>query len=137
MAPEIWGRKPRSSATTRCCPNGELALRSVQEEVKRLREAPTVLKKSGVGDSQTNGAAEKAAQALGEQVRMMKLGLETRLGIRVQGSHPVTAWMIEHSADLFSKYSAVADGRAGPAREVEAKSSRTRPPSSARRCTTR
>lgn len=44
----------------------EAALRSVQEEVKSRREARTNVDNSGVGDSQADGAAETAVQALGE-----------------------------------------------------------------------
>lgn len=46
---------------------GTPALRSVREEVKRLREAPTMLYTSGVGDSQANSAAQRFVQSLGEQ----------------------------------------------------------------------
>lgn len=42
------------------------------------------------GDSQANGAAEQAVQALGEQVRVIKVGLESRLGTCLRGSHLVT-----------------------------------------------
>ena len=44
--------------------DNEPALRSVQEEVKRRREDPTILENSPVGDSKSNGAAEHAVQAV-------------------------------------------------------------------------
>lgn len=67
---------------------GGLALNSVQEEVKRLREAPALLDNSGARDSRANGTAETEVQALGEQVRVVKIGFETRSGIGVQ-AYPV------------------------------------------------
>lgn len=45
-----------------------------------LRKAPTVPDNSGVGDSRSHGAGEKVAQGLREQVRVVKAGLEVRLG---------------------------------------------------------
>lgn len=58
---------------------------SILQELKNLTEAPTSLENSRVGDRRANGAAEKAVQTLGEQVRVVKIG------IRAEGSHPVNA----------------------------------------------
>ena len=93
--------------------DGEPALKSVQEEVKRRREDPTILENSPVGDSRSNGVAERAVQALGEQVRVLRRGLEQRLGVKLSGKHPVTAWLVEHSAELLSRYLVGEDGRTG------------------------
>ena len=91
--------------------DGEPALRSVQEEVKLRREQPTILENSPVADSRSNGAAERAVQAVQEHVRVLKHGLEQRLGIKIKASHPVLSWIVEHAADLLSKYQAGDDGR--------------------------
>ena len=93
--------------------DGEPALKSVQEEVKKQRAEKTILENSPVGDSRTNGAAERAAQAIAEQVRVLRRGLEQRLGLRLSGKHPVTAWLVEHAADLLSKYQVGDDGKTG------------------------
>ncbi len=63
--------------------DNEPALRSVQEEVKRRREDPTILENSPVGDSRANGAAERAVQAVGEQICLLRKGLEERVGYRL------------------------------------------------------
>lgn len=89
----------------------EPALKSVQEEVRRLRKEPTILDNSRVGDSRANGAAERAVQAIGEQVRVMRYGPESRLGANLKGSHAVTCWLVEHSADVLNKHSVGSDGR--------------------------
>ena len=91
--------------------DNEPALRSVQEEVKRRREDPTILENSPVGDSRAIGAAERAVQAVGEQVRVLRKGLEERVGYRLGAGHPVLAWLIEHAGDLLSKYVVGDDGR--------------------------
>ena len=91
--------------------DGDPALKSVQEEVKRRRTESTVLENSPVGDSRANGSAERAVQAIGEQVRVLRRGLERRLGLKVSGKHPVMAWLVEHAADVLSKNQVGGDGR--------------------------
>ena len=81
--------------------DGEAALKSIQAEVARIREKETVLENSPVGDS--NGVAERAVQAFGEQFRVIREGLQQRLQVRIPGNHPLTSWMTEHSADLLNK----------------------------------
>ena len=83
--------------------DGEPAVKSVQEEVKRRRTEATMLENSAVGDSRANGRAEIAVLAIGEQVRVLQRGLERRLGLKVSWKHPVMAWLVEHSADVFFK----------------------------------
>ena len=91
--------------------DNEPALRSVQEEVQKRREDVTILENSLVGDSRSNGAAERAVQAVGEQVRGLRKALEDLVGYRLPGTHPVLAWMIEHAADVLSKFLVGDDGK--------------------------
>ena len=93
--------------------DGEPALKSVQEEVKRRRSEQTILENSPVGDSRSNGVAERAVQAIGEHVRVLRRGLEQRLGVKLSSKHPVTAWLVEHAADLLSRFHIGDDGRTG------------------------
>lgn len=60
--------------------DGEPALRSIQEEVKRMRQTPTLLENSGAGGIQANGAVEEAVPVLGEQVRVLRQGLGAHMG---------------------------------------------------------
>lgn len=85
-------------------------LRSAQE-VERLRSSPTVLENLGVGHGPANVVVEKAAQALGEHVRVSKAGFWSRLLVCFRGSHVVTPWMIEHAVGQLSKYIVGAAGR--------------------------
>ena len=78
--------------------DGEPALKTIQEEVRRQRSEKTILENSPVGDSRANGAAERAVQAIAEQVRVIRRGLEQRLELRLSGKHPVTAWLVERAA---------------------------------------
>ena len=67
--------------------DGEPALKTIQEEVRRQRSEKTILENSPVGDSRANGAAERAVQAIAEQVRVIRQGLEQRLELRLSGKH--------------------------------------------------
>ena len=59
--------------------DGEPAMKSVQAEVKRRRTASTIVENSVPGDSNNNGAAERAVKAVGEQVRVLRAGFQGRL----------------------------------------------------------
>lgn len=61
----------------------------MSRSVRRLREASIVLDNSDVGGKSSNGV-EKAAEALGEQIRFTKAALESRSGILVKRSHILT-----------------------------------------------
>merc|ERR1712240_2189 len=91
--------------------DGEPAIRSVQEEVKRRRKDNTILDNSVPGDSKSNGAAERAVKAVSEQVRVLRDGLQARLGAVIKGNHPVTTWLVQHAADCLSEYQVGEDGK--------------------------
>ena len=91
--------------------DGEPALKAVQEEVSRQRVGQTLQENSPVGDSQANGAAERAVQSVSEQVRVVRLGLEQRLGVQVPGAHPLTTWIVEHASDMLNKFMKGDDGK--------------------------
>ena len=62
--------------------DGEPVPRTIQVEVQRPEN--TILENSPVGDS---WAAERAVQAIAEQVRVIRRGLEQRLELRLSGRH--------------------------------------------------
>ena len=76
-----------------------------------LREEETVPEWSPVGDSQSNGRAERAVQAVEEQTRVLKLSLERRIGGSVPADHPVVTWLVRHSADVLTKLERKKNGR--------------------------
>ena len=91
--------------------DGEPALKSVQEEVRRRREESTILENSPPRDSKANGAAERAVQSVGEQVRVLRSALQRRIGAVFKTNHPVIAWLVEYAADLLSKFLVGDDGK--------------------------
>ena len=72
-----------------------------------------LLENSPVGDRRANGAAERAVQAIAEQLRVIRRGLEHRLELRLSGKHLVTAWLVERAAVLLSKHHVSDDGKTG------------------------
>ena len=83
----------------------------MQHEVVKRRQAETLIENSPAGDSQANGVAERAVQSVAQHVRVMRHGLQQKLGAVVPGPHPVTCWLVEHVADLLNKYQQGEDGR--------------------------
>ena len=71
------------------------------------------MENSPVGDSRANGAAERVVEAVEEQVRVVRHGLEMRLRMKISGKHPVVCWLLEHADDLLSKYQVGEDCKTG------------------------
>ena len=63
------------------------------------------------GESASNGLAERSVGEFMDQLRTLKTALESRLKIRLASSHPVTHWLIEHTAYVLNKFSLGPDGR--------------------------
>ena len=65
--------------------------------------AGAVRENSAVGESQSNGKAEAAVQAIEDQIRVMKAALESRLSARIPSQHPVMKWMVEYAAVILEQ----------------------------------
>ena len=65
---------------------------------------------SHVGESRSNGLAERAIQSVTSQVRCMKLALEDRIHQTIPSHHPILTWMVEYASMLISKYQPGEDG---------------------------
>ena len=63
-----------------------------------------VRENSAVGESQSNGKAEAAVQAIEDQLRVMKAALESRISARIPSQHPVMKWLAEYAAVVLNKY---------------------------------
>ena len=55
---------------------------------------------SAVGESQSNGRAERAVQRLEDHVRTFLGELEERLGVQLKPNSPVLSWLVEYAAAL-------------------------------------
>ena len=65
------------------------------------------------GESQSNGLAERAVGIWEDQFRTLKHALELRLKHRLPMAHPVTSWLVEHTAWVLNKIHPDSDGRTG------------------------
>ena len=99
--------------------DGEPALVSLMEEVKKSRVQPTFLRHPPAYDPQANGAAEHAVQDYMGQFRKLKIALERRIGQKVESSWAVIELMSEYAALLLSRYPVRKDGRTPHKRLME------------------
>jgi hypothetical protein len=91
--------------------DNEPATHTLQEERKKQRQEETLLENSPVGESQSNGTAERAAQAAGEHIRVVKLALESKVGIRFPAIRPIVSWIAKRAADMINKFHVGPDGK--------------------------
>ena len=86
--------------------SGREARAANDEEV--VNAAPEL---SSVGESQSNGKAERGVQLVEDLIRTLKSAFEARICRRLSSTHPVMLWMVEYASVLLSKSSVGNDGR--------------------------
>ena len=62
------------------------------------------------GESQTNGLAERAVQAIEDQARTLLVALEARIKVPIPSNHAVLTWVVEHAAYLLNRFQLGPDG---------------------------
>jgi hypothetical protein len=94
--------------------DNEPAIVAILDDVAALRAASSagrvIRENSVVGDSKTNGVAERAIQSVEGMVRVLKAAVETRWGVTLPSKHAVLPWIIEYSAFLLNRFEVSADG---------------------------
>ena len=63
-----------------------------------------VPERSAVGESQSNGRAEKSVQQIEDHIRCLKGELEHRIQSRIPSDHAVLKWLVEYSSVILLKY---------------------------------
>ena len=66
---------------------------------------------SAVGESASNGRAERAVQAVEDLLRTLKSTLEARIKRKIPVMHPVMKWLTEHTANVLTRYAVNPDGQ--------------------------
>jgi hypothetical protein len=69
------------------------------------------LEESPVKSSGSNGIVERAVQSIEGQVRVLKLALENRIGIKVPSTSCIVAFLAEYSAYLLNRLEIGKDGK--------------------------
>ena len=91
--------------------DGEPALVQVQEAVIRSRTQEAIAENPPAHDPQCNGHAEAAVGDVKAQIRAVKIGLESRIRVKVQPDWPIIEWIVPHAAELINRFSMGSDGK--------------------------
>ena len=83
--------------------NGEPAIVAVREALDRCHGGRVTPEQPPKGEHQANGLAEVTGRHVRDQVRVLKLHLERRLGRKVLEDEPVMAWMVRWAAMAMSR----------------------------------
>ena len=86
---------------------------------------PAVPENSAVGESASNGRAERTVQEVEDLLRVHKLALEAHIGVQIPSRHPVVRWLVEHVADILSKLKVNSTGQS-PYEELHGKRAQER-----------
>ncbi len=85
------------------------ALETIKCEVKDIESAG--VERSHPYDSKSNGATEIGVKIIRGMHRTLRLCLERRIGREVPPGHPLTAWLLEHTAILLNIRARGEDGK--------------------------
>ena len=83
----------------------------VKDVVKARGRAATVVEKSPVGSSGSNGVVERAVQAVEGLIRTLKIACEARWGLRLQPEEKTVVFIAEYAAYLLNKLEVGKDGK--------------------------
>jgi hypothetical protein len=89
----------------------EPALCNFMDVVKANWNGDASLENSPVGESESNGAVERAIQTWEGQVRTMKDALEYRIGGVITPDHAIMTWLVQYAATLLRRCLVGSDGR--------------------------
>jgi hypothetical protein len=105
------------------CRSGDIILKSDQEPAiqylikdlvaERGDESGhrTIVEESPVASSGSNGIVERAVQTVEGQIRVLKLALEERLGMKIAASSNIVAFLAEYAAYLVNRLELGKDGK--------------------------
>ena len=88
----------------------------LMEDIERSNK--TILEHPLAYDPMSTGAVEKAVDQFMCQFKAIKIGLERRIGQRVETHWPVLTWVAEHAAMMLNRYQVGRDGRTAYRRTV-------------------
>ena len=65
---------------------------------------------SDVGESLSNGRAERAVQSVEDMTRAYLHALESRLKVQIPTQHPIMRWLFEHAGSMLNRFTLNPDG---------------------------
>ncbi len=91
--------------------DGEPALTALRDAIiKALPDGATPVK-TPVGESSSNGGIEGAIKIFKGLLRVHLAALERNVNAKFPSNHPALTWLVEHVADVISKYMVGVDGK--------------------------
>ena len=89
----------------------EPAIVVLKEQIAAQRRGvDTVLEESPVGDSQSNGLAERAVRNIEEMTRTYLNDLQNRIGEQIDLGHKIIDWLVVYAAQMMNRCNAGRDG---------------------------
>ena len=79
--------------------------------VNAREEGRTIVEHSPVKSSGSNGRAERAAQTLEGQIRILLLSFEQHIGAKVDVREPLITYIPEYAAFLLNRFEVGKDGK--------------------------
>ena len=79
--------------------------------VKRVSDVEVVCEDSPVGESQSNGDAERGIREVKGQMRTMRGAMDSRYEERISPDHPALSWLARHAGSTITRYMVGIDGR--------------------------
>ena len=101
-----WGRTDIILKT-----DGEPAINAVQRATAEGRRFETIPENPPAYSPQSNGTAERAVQEMSNQLRSLKLALESRVKVPIASHWKIMHLMIEHAGYLLCRFLKGADGK--------------------------
>ena len=90
-------------------------MKAIITEVGRVRAAAgggkMIVESSPVGQSQSNGVAERAISSVEGQLRVLRDALEARLNVKLPVNHPLTPWLVEYAALVLNRFEVGKEGK--------------------------
>ena len=89
------------------------ALKALRVEVIKKLEHGAIPSAPPVKESESNGAVENGVKLFKGVLRVHLMALERKIEGYIPSSHPIMAWLVEHVADVLTKYLQGSDGKTG------------------------
>ena len=93
--------------------DNEPALKALRDEVITKLPHGVIPVAPPARESQSNGAVENGVKLFKGVLRVHLMALERKIGGYIPSAHPVMAWLVEHVADVVTKYLQSSDGKTG------------------------
>ena len=91
--------------------DNERPLVALREEIRKRAPVQMQVVEVPVGESQSNGCTENGVKLFKGLLRVLLLAFEARIGGKIGSEHPVLTWLVQHTANVATKYLVSSDGK--------------------------